>query len=167
MGFCDLSGKNIIITGASSGLGRAASIVLSQLGATICLIGRNEDRLAETLSKMAGKDHLILPFELRQFSEYKDKFKYIVEQMGKLDGMIHFAGIRKTLPLNVLKIEALQEIIEINLYSFIELVKVFSKKTIVSSEGGSVVVASSAVALRGAAALTVDILVQKLQWMEL
>ena len=154
MTFCNLLKKNIIVTGASSGLGRATCVVLSKLDARVVLIGRDEKKLEETISRMDGKGHVALPFELREFKEYKNKFKYIAENMGKMDGLIHFAGIRKTTPLKVLKIDSLQETIEINLYAFIELVKNFSKKTAVSPGGGAVVVASSVVALRGAPALT-------------
>jgi len=154
MNFCDLDGKKIIVTGASSGLGRATCIALSRRGATVCLVGRDEHGLDETYSQMDGKGHVSLSFELEKFNEYKSKFKIITDQLGRLDGLIHFAGIRKTLPLNVLKIDSLHKMIQIHLYAFIELVKFFSKKTVVSPEGGSVLVASSVVALRGASALT-------------
>lgn len=50
----DLTQKHIVVTGASSGLGRETCILLAQLGAKISLIARNEDRLAETISMMGG-----------------------------------------------------------------------------------------------------------------
>jgi len=154
MQFCDLSKKKIMVTGASSGLGRATCLTLDSLGATVCLIGRDDKRLSETLDQMDKKNHIAIQFDLRHFTEYKNKFQYIVEHIGKIDGLIHFAGIRKTIPLKVLKIDSLHELIEINLYSFIELVKHVSKKAFVSGDGASVVVASSVLALRGAKALT-------------
>jgi NAD(P)-dependent dehydrogenase (short-subunit alcohol dehydrogenase family) len=152
--FCNLSGKKIVITGASSGLGRATSIAVSKLGATVCLIGRNEERLAQTVSEMEGGEHIAMPFDLQDFPEYKNKIKHIAEQMGDLHGFAHFAGIRKTLPLKVLKASHVRETMETHLFAFIEFVKFFSKKGIVSPNGGAVVVASSVAALRGAPALT-------------
>lgn len=154
LNFCNLSEKKIVITGASSGLGRAACIVASKLGATICLVGRNEERLARTISEMEGDGHIAMPFDLLDFPEYKNKMKYVAEQIGALHGLVHFAGIRKTLPLKVLKVAHVRETMETHLFSFIELLKFFSKKGTVSSNGGSVVVASSVAALRGAPALT-------------
>ena len=53
----DLSGRIIMVTGASSGLGREASILLSQLGAHVILVGRNEEQLNKTLSLMEGDRH--------------------------------------------------------------------------------------------------------------
>jgi len=154
MTFCDLSKKNIVVTGASSGLGQATAILLSRLGATVCLIGRDEMRLKETIRRMNGKGHVVLPFELVKFDEYKEKFKYITENLGMLDGLIHFAGIRNTIPLKVLKNESIQKVFEINFNAFIQLSKYFSQKKNVSSEGGSIVAVSSVAALRGTPALT-------------
>ena len=59
-----LKGKTILVTGASSGIGRSIAIECSKMGATVILNGRNEERLASTLSGMAGKDHLVLPADL-------------------------------------------------------------------------------------------------------
>lgn len=154
MNFCDLTGKNVIVTGASSGLGRATCIVLSRLNASVCLIGRDEVRLKDTASQMEGSGHQVVSFDLCDFNKYDEIFKYIVENMGKLNGLVHFAGIIKTLPLKVLKLNYLREMLEINLCAFIELVKFLTKKSVVVSDGGSVVVASSVSSLRGAPALT-------------
>jgi len=155
MKFCDLAGKNIIVTGASSGLGRVTSILLSKLNARVCLIARDKHRLEETASQMKGNRHIIVSFDLCDFTKYKNIFNHIVQHIGKLNGLVHFAGTRKTLPLRVIKIDSLKEIIEINLYAFIELAKFFTKKSIIHNEGGSMVAASSVAALRGAPALTV------------
>lgn len=152
--FCDLTGKNIIVTGASSGLGRATCIVLSRLNATVCLIARDKYRLEETASQMEGNSHIVVPFDLCDFTGYKNLFEHIVQHIGKLNGLVHFAGARKTLPLRVMKVDSLKELIEINLYAFIELAKFFTKKSVVHPEGGSIVAASSVLSLRGAPALT-------------
>ena len=154
LNFCDMTGKNIIVTGASSGLGRATCILLSRLNASVCLIGRDEDRLRETVLQMDGNRQCVFSFNLCAFEEYDSIFKQITENMGKLHGLVHFAGIRKTLPLKVLKIDLFKELIEINLYAFIELAKFFTKKSVVHSDGGSIVAASSVLSLRGAPALT-------------
>ncbi len=152
--FCSLKGKRIIVTGASSGLGRATAVKISQLDAVVCLIGREVSRLQETLTSMKENDHLIIPTDLTVFEEYDNIFNIISSKLGKLDGLVHFAGIRKTLPLKTMKAEALREMLEINLVAFLELVKFFTKKKFVNEQGGSIIGISSVMSLRGAPALS-------------
>lgn len=62
----DLSNKHIIITGASSGIGRACAIQASRLGAKVTIIARSEDRLKETISLMEGSSkHAYYVFDLK------------------------------------------------------------------------------------------------------
>ena len=68
----DLSNKTYIVTGASSGIGRATAILLGQLDARVILIGRNEQKLNDTLLKMDGKDHQVLPFDLADFTKLNE-----------------------------------------------------------------------------------------------
>lgn len=154
MKFCDLKNKNIVITGASSGLGREACILLSKLNANICLIGRDQIRLEKTKSLMLNANHQILSFDLCNFETYKELFKNIVSKMGNLHGMAHFAGIEKREPLQIISTQSMRDIFDINFYSFIELCKQFSKKSIVSPEGASIVAASSVASFRGIPSLT-------------
>lgn len=151
---CNLNGKNIVVTGASSGLGRATAVKLSYLDARVCLIGRDNKRLDETVSLMRKNDHLVVPADLLSFDEYNSLFEEIVGKLGKLDGLVHFAGIRKTLPLKVMKLDSLREMIDINLFAFFELVKFFTKKKNVNESGASIVGVSSVMSLRGASALS-------------
>lgn len=154
MRFCDFKNKNILITGASSGLGRDLSILLSKLNANVCLIGRDKTRLEKTKSLMQDANHEILSFDLCNFEIYEEKFKYIVSKMGNLHGMAHFAGIEKKEPLKIISIKSMRDIFDINFYSFIELCKQFSKKAIVSLDGASIVAASSVASFRGIPSLT-------------
>lgn len=154
MNFCDLHGKSIVVTGASSGLGRATCLLLDKLNATVCLIGRNEEELNNTVTGMNGDNHLVLPFDLCHFEEYSNIFKYISDTLGRLHGVVHFAGIRKTLPVRTTKIDHLRELFDINLYAFIEIVKNFTKRSIVSPDGASIIAVSSVLSLRGAPAMS-------------
>lgn len=153
MNMHNLTGKNIIITGASSGLGQAACIILSKFGAKICLIGRNEENLKKTFAMMEGDGHFICPMNLCDYSKYQDIFSNIISHFGVLNGLVHFAGIRKTVPLKVMKPDQVKEIFEINFFSFLELVKFFTMKSYIAPIGGSIVAVSSVAALRGAAGL--------------
>ena len=141
MEFCNLSGKKIIVTGASSGLGRAACIRLSNLGATVFLVGRDKERLAATMKNMRGDFHTIIPFDLCNFSDYEQLFE-IVKPHGHLSGLAHFAGIRKTLPIRTTNVNDLKDIFNINLFAFMALVRFFSRKNCAHPDGASIVAAS-------------------------
>lgn len=84
-----LEGKIILVTGASSGIGRGVAIACSRMGATIILNGRNEIKLRDTLSHLSGNNHVILAADLTD----NDSVMEITAEMPKLDGIVHCAGI--------------------------------------------------------------------------
>ncbi len=137
----DLRGKRILITGASSGIGRAAAVLLSQLGATLVLTGRNQKCLENTYRQLKGDQHIIFPLELRNFDEYGDLFGKVRETGGKLSGLLHCAGMAKVIPIKVISVNNIKEMFEVNYVSFMELVKHFAKKS--NNAGGSIVCVSA------------------------
>ena len=137
----ELTGKRIMVTGASSGIGRETAILLSHLGAQVVLLGRDEQRLAETQEKLSGEGHGVISLELREFDKYADVFKQIRKTGKKLDGFVHCAGIAKVIPLKVVSANLIQDMLAVNYVSFMELMKHFAKKT--NSDGGSVVCLSA------------------------
>jgi len=124
----DLTGKHILVTGASQGIGRATAVHISKLGAKVSLIARNEEKLKETLGLLEGENHAIYSFDLKQIEGIGELIKQIVSQGGALNGLVHCAGIAAMRPLAMTKIDFLHEMMLINFYSFVELVRVFSKK---------------------------------------
>lgn len=142
--------KLILITGASSGIGRKTAQVLSKQGATIILVGRDENRLHETLSIMENRErHIIEKFDLTRTDEIPSWIKQVVSKTGKpLNGLIHCAGLHDTIPLRVISHKNMNEIMSINLYSGLSLMRgCFNKK--IFAEGGSLVFISSVVGLIG------------------
>lgn len=136
----DLTGKRILLTGASSGIGRACAILASRLGASVVLVARDENRLAETLGQMSGDGHIPIPFDLRDLSRYEELFKRCVSEQ-KLNGFVHAAGICPAFPIQYTSLVIMKEAMEINYFAFMELVKWFSNKRY--SGRGSVVGISS------------------------
>ena len=59
----ELTGRRIMVTGASSGIGRETAILLSNLGAQVVLLGRDEQRLAETKDNLSGEGHVSISLE--------------------------------------------------------------------------------------------------------
>lgn len=137
----DVSGMRVLVTGASSGIGRATAVLLSELGAHLVLMGRDHKRLEETRQMLKGNTHITIPLELRNFDEYAEAFKKIRSTGEKLSGFVHCAGIAKVIPIKVASAENMREMFEVNFISFMELVKYYSKKT--NSLGGSIVCLSA------------------------
>lgn len=85
----DLTGKNILITGASSGIGRAVAIECSKLGAQLIVTGRDNERLQETLNSLAGNNHQAILCNLIE----SDKLEELVRSIQTIDGLVLSAGI--------------------------------------------------------------------------
>lgn len=150
----DLSGRKYIVTGASSGLGRQTCITLSNLGATVFAVARNAEKLEETVrlcnnSEISrGGGTKCYPCDLSNIDTIEKLVKDIVQENGKLDGLVHCAGITATKPLSSNTYDFLDEMMRINVYSFIELVKHLSKKKN-CNQNTSIVAVSSAASIRG------------------
>lgn len=138
-----LEGKRVIITGASSGIGRAIAIFLSRLGAQVICSGRNLDRLNETYSQLEGNQHVIAPFDLQETEKIGKWFNSLVEEHGRSHGLVHSAGVQYTLPLQLQKPQKFEELIRTNTESALFLAKAFQKKSMKDKKGGAIVFISS------------------------
>lgn len=144
-----LAGKTIVITGASSGIGKQCAIDCSKMGATVVLIARNEQRLSETILQMEGSGHLSVVQDLTAFSSLKEIVDEIVEKVGPVDGLVNCAGISTTLPLKLLNAQKMDICFHTNVFSAIELTRHFCHLGNVRKEGASVVFLSSIMGLVG------------------
>jgi len=145
-----LEEKLIVITGASSGIGRYCAIKCSQMGASVALFGRNEDRLMETLGLMQNmRRHIIAAIDLIEYDKVTEKIKLIVKQKGKFDGLINCAGISTTLPLNAVSTAKMEEFFKTNVIGAINLTKQVVKSVHFSDAGGSVIFISSVMGVAG------------------
>jgi len=143
-----LEGKTILVTGASSGIGRQCAIDCSSMGARVVLIGRNEERLKETLEQMTGEGHVVLTEDLSDLSRIKPLVQEVISETGPIDGFIHSAGIEKTLPIKSLKPSDYEEIYKVNALSAFEFIRYFSSSKNFN-KGGSIVLISSITSVIG------------------
>lgn len=143
----ELTGKRILITGASSGIGKASAVLTAKLGANLVLIGRNQERLDETLSQLDGSGHVAIPFDLSKIEDIGSLFEVACKDNQKLQGIVHSAGIRPVLPVQSVSFAQMKDVMATNYWAFLELTKQFSKKNY--SSGGSIVAISSVSALAG------------------
>ena len=133
-----LEGKTILVTGASSGIGRGVCIDCSKLGARVHLMARNEERMNETLSQMEGDGHELHKADLC----CTDDIKALADSLPVVDGVVLCAGIIKTMPVKNISEEAMTEIFNTNIMGDIKLCSLLLKKKKLS-HGGSVVFISS------------------------
>lgn len=149
----NLNNKNIIITGAASGIGRETAITASKLGANVIILDLSEEGLMETSSFLDGTNHSHYVTDLTNTESISAIVKEIVEKNGVIHGLVHCAGISSRKPLNVLTKEGFGKVMDINFYSFVELVRQICKKKHFAN-GGSVVVMSSISSIKGYKAKT-------------
>jgi NAD(P)-dependent dehydrogenase (short-subunit alcohol dehydrogenase family) len=139
-----LQNKVIVITGASSGIGRQCAIDCSKMGASVVLIGRNIERLYETLTLMEQKKlHHVLSFDLTDFKEVTQRIKEISMEVNGFHGLLNCAGISTTLPMKYVSSEKLKQYFETNVFAAYHVTKEVCKKGRFSQEGGSIVFFSS------------------------
>ena len=105
-----LENKTILVTGASSGIGRAIAIECSKMGASVILTARNEARLQETLSQMQGDNHSMIVADISN----PEDLSLLVEKNPVLDGVVHCAGLVKTVPFQFVTADSLTEIMSVN-----------------------------------------------------
>ncbi|WP_281633903.1 SDR family NAD(P)-dependent oxidoreductase [Flavobacterium luteolum] len=146
-----LLGKKYIITGASSGIGRATSIVLSKLGATLILIDLNEKGLYET-AEICENSTKILALDLLDSNELKAKIFNAVSEVGKVNGFVHLAGRPYLSPLKSLNDKILLDVLKLNSIAGLELAKICSNKSVFTGESGSFIFISSVYGCVGSAA---------------
>lgn len=143
-----LEGKRILVTGASSGIGRACAVMAAELGASVTLVARRAEALEETRQLMVAPErHRCLTWDFASGQDLSPLFAEILKD-GKLDGLVHAAGIGPAMPLAAIDLQEARHVMEVNWLSFLALMKQCAKKR-VALPGFSVVVISSTSALGG------------------
>lgn len=137
-----LEGKTILITGASSGIGKATAIECSKLGAKVVITARNEARLQDTFNLLEGEGHMMICCDLSN----PEAISSMIPQLPMLDGVVNNAGFTKTLPIQFIKEEALLDILKVNTVAPISIVRWLIKKKKLN-QGSSIVFTSSVSAI--------------------
>ena len=120
----DLLGKRILISGASSGIGRACAICASRLGAQVIATGRRIDALHGTISQCEGFEHQVIAGDIASSNFILE----LMTQVGKIDGLVHAAGIAPMCPVGMLTDDHVESVMRTNYFSFLELMKYCSQK---------------------------------------
>ena len=148
-----LANRSVLITGASSGIGKALAVLASGMGALCVLSGRDQARLEETRSLLQGCGHVTVPGDVTPGFQ-DEQWDRIVGAAGPLWGFVHCAGIEKTLPFRSSGLDDLHGISAVNVDAFWNLVQGLLRRGRHVPGELSVVAVSSAAGLHGAAGKT-------------
>jgi len=145
-----LKDKLILITGASSGIGRQCAINCSRMGANVVLFGRDIERLKETSGLMENMDkHIFFAVDISEYDKITEIIKDIVAEKGRIDGLINCAGISTTIPLTALSPKKVEQFFQINVTGAVSLTRQVVKSGNFSKEGGSIIFISSVMGVVG------------------
>lgn len=137
-----LAGKRVLVTGASSGIGRAAAIECARAGAELLITGRDEERLLATLQALDGGPHRAVAADLTD----PEGIERLVDEARGLDGVVHSAGIACSRPFPFVGRKVLNGVMEINFYAPAELTRRLLRASAVG-RGASLVFVSSVAGL--------------------
>ena len=119
-----LENKTILVTGASSGIGKAIAIECSKMGAKVVITGRNEQRLQETYEQLEGAQPAYIVANLTK----KEDIETLVSQINSLNGLVNCAGLTIPKPFKFLQEEDIQEVMTVNFNAPLLLTQLLIKK---------------------------------------
>lgn len=149
-----LAGQRIVVTGASSGIGRATAIVLASCGAQLILLGRDQVRLAQTQAQLAGSGHLARELDLDGSDDVADFLKTLTADQPALSGIFHAAGIEMVRPVKLSKSQQVEQVFSSSIHSALALARGAAMRGVLG-DGASLLFMSSVSAQSGQAGMAV------------
>jgi NAD(P)-dependent dehydrogenase (short-subunit alcohol dehydrogenase family) len=151
----DLTGRRILVTGASSGIGRATALLLGRLGAKVVLLSRNKGRLQATLDSLEGDGHAQCIFDLNAVDEIPAMMKSIALEHGQFSGLFHSAGLALIWPVNLIKKKYIDSVFGTSIAAALMLSRGFCQKGVRTPGPASIVFMSSVAGLCGVAGMSI------------
>lgn len=108
-----LSEKNILITGATSGIGKSTSILFSKFGAKLIIVGRNKEKLENLLTLLEGNNHSYIVYDFHDL----DNLDNLASKVPQVDGIVHSLGIALNQPFKFTNRKDLNEVMDINFFA--------------------------------------------------
>jgi len=139
----NFEGRWVVVTGASSGIGRAVAIELARHGARPILMGRSAERLAETAAALGGAEHRELLLDLSRHDLIAAAVAEVTKETGPLYGLCHAAGIVETRPLSSNTVQVVQSQLDVNVLAALEVARAVCRRDVMLPEGGSILFISS------------------------
>jgi len=149
-----LAGRRILVTGASSGIGRAVAIAAAGCGAHVTAMGRDRSRLDETLEALHGSGHVAAPaVDMSQLEEASAAIEGLAREHGAFDGIFHSAGVTLVLPVKLLKTRHLDEVFGASVTGAFAVARAAAKRGVLL-DGGALLFMSSVASSTGRMALS-------------
>lgn len=139
--YFSLKNKVFLVTGVTSGIGKGIAMFLLKNEAIVIGIGRDISKVKE-IAKDTTEKFEFISLDLTQIEKIEPALIKSINEKGKLDGLVHCAGKEETIPLSIYKADKIRSIFEINVFSGIEILRIFSKKKY-SNDNASAVFFSS------------------------
>jgi NAD(P)-dependent dehydrogenase (short-subunit alcohol dehydrogenase family) len=149
-----LSGKTFLVTGASSGIGKATAVLIARCGGRLIVSGRDESRLDQLLVEIGSNGHIVSPKSLSDADDVAEWVAELAKQHGSLSGIFHSAGMELIRPARMIKQKHIDELMSGSLYGGFGLARAASQKGVLT-DGASVVFMSSVAGQTGQTGMTV------------
>jgi NAD(P)-dependent dehydrogenase (short-subunit alcohol dehydrogenase family) len=133
-----LEGKTILVTGASSGIGRAIAVECSKMGATLIITARNSERLQDTFQQLQGAGHQQIIADLNN----EEDLKKITENAPEFHGIVHNAGITKTLPFKFINRKDFDVLMQTNFFAPVFITQYLQKQKKIQKKASIVFISS-------------------------
>lgn len=141
--FIDFGGRWVVLTGGSSGIGRAIALQLGRLGARVVLVGRSTEALAEVAAMFPEGGSRVVEQDLADCSSVGPKLRELSRDVGRIYGFCHCAGVVETRPLASLQGESLRSTMAVNLDAALEMARVLTRRDVMTEGEGSLLFVSS------------------------
>ena len=141
--FVDFGRGWVVLTGASSGIGRAIAVELARRFARVVLVGRNEANLQATAALMPEGASRIVVQDLRQVDALMPLVREHVEQHGRICGLCYCSGVVETRPLGSFQASGFHDMVEVNVAAALELSKAVCRRDVMTPEGGALLFITS------------------------
>lgn len=133
-----LEGKTVLVTGASSGIGRGIAVECSKMGAKVVINGRNKERLQKTFDLLDGGGHIQIVADLSK----QEDIERLADEVPALNGFVNSAGIPKICPVKRIDRQTLEEIMNVNAFGPILLTSQLLRKKKLQRKSSIVLIAS-------------------------
>jgi NAD(P)-dependent dehydrogenase (short-subunit alcohol dehydrogenase family) len=124
----DFENKKIIVAGASGGIGGAICEALAVEGAVVIMIGRSKEKLRNQMEKLDGTGHRYYLCDFGQVETIESCVSQIISTCGPVDGLVHSAGVGDVRPLKLSKYPFMLNVMNVNFFSFVEMIRCITKK---------------------------------------
>lgn len=146
-----LKEKNILVTGASSGIGKAIAIECSKSGANLFITGRDKNKLSETYLQLEGKNHVMVSADLTN----NDDIDTLIKDISIIDGLVHCAGLTMNVPFQFATRDNFDKVLSVNFYAPAEISRKLFKSKLISKNASIVFISSISGVLCSAVASSV------------